>query len=220
MCNAGISWQHPGLTVDGYEKSFGTNHLGHALLIKLLLPKLLMTAKEPDSDVRIIMLSSTSHRDVPKKGILFDELKTTLSHVQHYQRYGQSKLANVLYARSLARKFPTIKSVSVHPGVVDTEMNTQNNEICRDSFFWRTFWFTYRRIAKVRMSLTGSGWLTVEGGAKNQLWASASKDGVVSGTYYEPIGVVGKDSKLSKSEKLEKELWEWTEKQLQEFSSG
>lgn len=216
MCNAGINWVHPGLTVDGYERIFGTNHLGHALLIKLLLPNLLDTANEPGSDVRVISLSSSGHRQAPKEGIIFKDLKTTQSHVKFYMRYGQSKLANILYARSLARKYPTIKIVSVHPGVVDS--NIHSNEVLRDSISWRIFWWNYTCVAKIQTLLTGSGWETPEVGAKTQLWAATGKkDEVVSGTYYAPVGVMGRDSKMSKDEKLMEELWEWTEAQLEKF---
>jgi NAD(P)-dependent dehydrogenase (short-subunit alcohol dehydrogenase family) len=218
MCNAGICWDQPGLTVDGYEKMFGTNHLGHALLIKLLLPTLLKTANELDSDVRIVILSSSAHANNPNKGILFNDLKTAQAKLEFFRRYGQSKLANVLYARSLAQKFPNIKTVSIHPGVVDTDMNAVNNPITRDSRFWHIYSKGYHKVAKVRMLVTGSGWLPVEEGAKNQLWAATgAKEEVVSGTYYVPIAVVGKDSKLSKNEKLGSKLWDWTEAQLEEF---
>src|SRR5262249_20169093 len=54
MCNAGIMAVPAGTTKDGYEIQFGTNHLGHAALIKLLLPTLLSTAEQPESDVRIV----------------------------------------------------------------------------------------------------------------------------------------------------------------------
>ncbi|KAK7018676.1 short-chain alcohol dehydrogenase [Paramarasmius palmivorus] len=64
MCNAGVMALPPGLTKDGYEIQFGTNHLGHALLIRLLLPTLLRTA-ETGSDTRIINLSSQGHAGHP-----------------------------------------------------------------------------------------------------------------------------------------------------------
>jgi NAD(P)-dependent dehydrogenase (short-subunit alcohol dehydrogenase family) len=219
MCNAGISWIHPEATIDGYEKIFGTNHLGHALLIKLLLPNLLKTAAEPGSDVRIIILSSMSHRDPPKEGILFKELKTTLPSIPFATRYAQSKLANVLYARSLAKKYPTIKTVSVHPGFVDKNM--PNQTVLKDEILWQIFWVTVTTVARILMFLTGWGLHTPEDGAKTQLWAATGKkDEVVSGTYYEPVAVTGKDSKLSKDERLMEELWEWTETQLEKFPSS
>ena len=57
-------------------------------------------------------------------------------------------------------------------------------------------------------------------GAYNQLWAATGEKGVakvVSGAYYEPIGVTGKLDKESKSHKLAEELWEWTQKELEAY---
>lgn len=58
----------PGLTKDGYEAQFGTNHVGHFLFTKLLLPTMLKTAEEPNSDVRIVNLSSEGHKFAPSGG--------------------------------------------------------------------------------------------------------------------------------------------------------
>ena len=219
MCNAGISWIHPETTIDGYEMIFGINHLGHALLIKLLLPNLLRSTTEPDSDVRIVILSSMSHREPPKEGIAFRGLKTALPDMPFKTRYAQSKLANVLYARSLAKKYPSIKTVSVHPGFVDTNM--PNRDVLKDSILWRIFWVTVTTVARILMFFTGWGLHTPEDGAKTQLWAAtAEKDEVVSGTYYEPVAVTGKDSKLSNDKKLMEELWDWTEEQLERFPAS
>lgn len=128
VCNAGIMAAPPGLTVDGYELQFQTNHLGHALLIKLLLPTLLQTAEAPDSDVRVICQSSLGFQIAPMGGIRFDSLKTTQEDLSilpdsfgTYYRYGQSKLANILTAAELAKRYPQITAVSVHPGIVDTQ---------------------------------------------------------------------------------------------------
>lgn len=69
MLNAGIMASTPGLTEQGYAIQFGTNHMGHALLTKLLLPVLDKTAKSgTDADVRVVSLSSTAHRMLPKGG--------------------------------------------------------------------------------------------------------------------------------------------------------
>jgi retinol dehydrogenase-12 len=56
--------------------------------------------------------------------------------------------------------------------------------------------------------------VSVEQGAKNQLWA-ATADGVASGVYYVPVGVSGKEGKLLKDKDLIRSLWEWTEKELE-----
>lgn len=125
MNNAGIMACPEGLTKEGYEIQFGTNHVGHALLTKLLLPTLQRTAKgAPEGSVRIVNLSSMGEQMAPKPdGIKFDHLKAPNSGgINTWTRYGQSKLANVLFAKALAKRYPEIVSTSVHPGVVQTEL--------------------------------------------------------------------------------------------------
>lgn len=100
-------------TEDGYEIQFGTNHVGHALLTKLLLPTLLKTAEEPNSDVRVINVASEGHMLAP--GIIYDQ--DTLESYHTFRRYGQSKLANIFHARELQRRYPQITATSLHPGV-------------------------------------------------------------------------------------------------------
>lgn len=58
--NAGIMGQPPSLSVDGYEIQFATNHLGHSMVTKQLLPTLLKTSEDPDADVRVITRKSHS----------------------------------------------------------------------------------------------------------------------------------------------------------------
>ena len=101
---------------------FGVNHLGHALLVKFLLPTLLRTAAQPSEDVRVVLLTSSAHDWAPRGGIAFDSLQNTQAYLTSKQRYGQSKLANILYARETARSYPAIKNVAVYPGAVDTNI--------------------------------------------------------------------------------------------------
>lgn len=75
VLNAGIMRVQSGTTAEGYEIAFGINYLGHALLIKLLMPTLLRTAELPGADVRVVAVSSEGHNLAPKGGILFDKLK-------------------------------------------------------------------------------------------------------------------------------------------------
>jgi len=126
IANAGVMALPPGLTTDGYEIQFGTNHIGHALLLKLLLPTLLSTASQPTSDVRVVFVSSLAFAGHPMGGIVFKDLKSTqdnfLPGTGPWQRYGQSKLANILYAAELARRYGEkgITAVSIHPGTFNT----------------------------------------------------------------------------------------------------
>lgn len=206
MCNAGILQPSgpPGLTEDGFELQFGTNHLGHALLIKLLLPLLLKTA-EPHSDVRIVSTSSDGYRFHSADGIVFEDLRTTQENLRIFgfkslggwTRYFQSKLANIVYATELAKRYPSIKVVAVHPGVIDTELTPR-----------------YLKRTLIKSLILGGELKTPQEGSLNLLWAATGK-GVESGQYYEPVGIVGKRTKKSKDEKLAKELWDWTQEQLE-----
>lgn len=77
MCNAGIMATPPALSKDGYEIQFATNHLGHAMLIRQLLPVMLKTANSPNSDVRIVCLTSDGWKGHPGKGVSFSTIRTT-----------------------------------------------------------------------------------------------------------------------------------------------
>jgi len=200
MLNAGIMNVPPGTTKDGYEVQFGTNHVGHALLTKLLLPLILKTADQ-HGGARITVLSSNAHTMAPKTGIEFDSLKTaSIGSMGGWARYGQSKLANILYAKELAKKYPQLTVTAIHPGIVKTNLATTMKE---------TSWLG-ALMATLFLPLVT---VNVQTGTLNQLWGSVSKN-VVSGTYYEPIGLTGKGSPLTEDEALAKRLWEWTEKEL------
>jgi NAD(P)-dependent dehydrogenase (short-subunit alcohol dehydrogenase family) len=207
MCNAGIMALPPGLTKDGYEIQFGTNHVGHALLIKLLLPTLLKTADEPGADVRIVCLTSRGYGLHPSGGIHFKDLHTSQENIglfAPWRRYGQSKLANLLYAAELARRYPKITSVSIHPGVYSTGLVGTLG-------FWKRTLIYLTNLGNVKDAADGTG---------NQLWAATGdKSGIVNGAYYVPIGVLGPLDGDAKSEKLAAELWEWTENEMKGYQS-
>lgn len=206
--NAGIMALPPSLTKDGYEIQFGTNHLGHAYLIKLLLPLMLKTAEEPNSDVRIINMSSIAYKQAPKQGIAFDTLKTTQDGLGgmipggKWCRYGQSKLANMLYARELAKRYPTIKTVSVHPGFIKTDLFSA---------------VSFATALPVRIAVPlGDGWTPVAEGPYNQTWAGTTpRANLEDGAYYVPIAKKGSlDTNQSRDDRLAEDLWNWTEKEL------
>lgn len=121
--NAGIMMTPEGLTKDGYEIQFGTNVLGPALSTQLLLPTLRKTAKENNAQARMVMLSSAAHARAPSDVYKFDELRTTASHRHTTERYTTSKLANLHYARALAKRETDAKIVPVHPGMVATNLH-------------------------------------------------------------------------------------------------
>ncbi|KPI42510.1 putative oxido [Cyphellophora attinorum] len=123
MNNGGIMAVPEGLTVEGYEIHFGTNHMGHALLTKLLMPLLLKTSDLPGADVRIVNLTSIAQEQLaPTAGFLPSEAKTTMPNRGTWERYGHSKLANVLFTKALSQRYPQLTCVAVHPGGVKTDL--------------------------------------------------------------------------------------------------
>jgi NAD(P)-dependent dehydrogenase (short-subunit alcohol dehydrogenase family) len=188
-------------TAEGYEAQFGTNHIGHALLTKLMLPTLIKTAELPGSDVRIINVTSIGHGMAPSGGIIFDTEK--LCKHSQFRQYGQSKLANILFAKGLAKRFPQITSVAVHPGLILTDLYLAKDK----SNFIVKLAMTY--IAPLLFQLPKHG-------AYNQLWAAtAPSNKVVNGGYYIPVGKKTGGSNYSRDEDLADTLWDWTEDQFE-----
>lgn len=211
--NAGIMAHPPGLTQDGYEVQFGTNHMGHFLLTRELMPLLQSTAK-PGADVRIVNLSSVGHKFAPTGGFLPEAAKTDMASYTSWTRYGQSKLANVLFTNELARRYPNITSVTVHPGGVNTNLATE----VKNNNAWINFF--YGPIQSLVTSTPAQGALT-------QTWASvaplakgepdahwARKPRVVQGEYYQPVAATGGRSKDARNSELAKKLWEWSEAEV------
>jgi NAD(P)-dependent dehydrogenase (short-subunit alcohol dehydrogenase family) len=200
MCNAGVMALPPGLSKDGYEIQFATNHLGHALLT---------------ADVRIVNLSSTAHATTPKGGIEFSTLKTPQESLgpiyqpRKFTRYGQSKLANLLYTTELAKRYPAITSIAVHPGFVKTNMTTRTSFLNRQVV----------AMAKLASLASGGKSLSFEEGPYNQTWAATTpKENVKTGAYYEPIGtLVVPTTNFGNASSLAERLYDWTEKELTEF---
>ncbi len=115
--NAGVMASPHRQTADGFELQLGTNHLGHFALTGRLLGRLLATPA-----ARVVTVSSTAH----KFGrIDFDDLQSERSY-QRWPAYGQSKLANLLFALELDRRLRTagadLLSVAAHPGYAATNL--------------------------------------------------------------------------------------------------
>jgi len=211
MNNAGIIAKPAVLSTDGFEIQFATNHLGHAMLTRELMPILLKTAKEPSSDVRVVSNTSAGyefHRAI-KGGISFDELDagSTMSRMLlgAWIRYGQSKLANILFAAELARRHPGLTSIAIHPGLVKMPMNTEM------AGWSKTF-------VNVTSRIPGERWLEPHEGVLNQLWcaAGANKEALRNGGYYTPGGIdsTEKLTAEARDEDLAGRLWKWTEEVL------
>jgi len=123
--NAGIMACPYQKTKDGFEMQFGCNHLSHFLLMTLLTPLLLETAKKTNKPSRFVALSScasaqTTLATKENPTIDFDDPNWETREYDESMAYGQSKFANYLHARGASLKHPSDKllSTSVHPGWV------------------------------------------------------------------------------------------------------
>ncbi|WP_139187745.1 oxidoreductase [Bacillus tuaregi] len=115
--NAGVMMPAYAKTRDGFELQFGSNHLGHFALTGQLLPLLKHTA-----DSRVVTVSSLAHKG---SKILFNNLDGSMGY-KKFQFYGQSKLANLMFARELDKRLKAAgletKSLACHPGISATNL--------------------------------------------------------------------------------------------------
>ncbi|MBC8068610.1 MAG: SDR family oxidoreductase, partial [Deltaproteobacteria bacterium] len=123
ICNAGIMALPKLETKHGFELQFFTNHIGHFILVTGLLDQL-----APDG--RVVMLSSDVHKIAPKAGIELDNLDGARGY-GGWRNYGQSKLANILFAKQLTRRFAGTQRTAnaVHPGVIATNLSRHMNPV-------------------------------------------------------------------------------------------
>lgn len=114
--NAGLILRRRTVTEEGFEATFGINHLGHFLLTDLLLDRL-----QASAPARVVVVASDAHQSA-KRGLDFDDLQST-RHYRFTKVYGKSKLANIYFARELARRLEGtgVTSNSLHPGFVRSE---------------------------------------------------------------------------------------------------
>jgi NAD(P)-dependent dehydrogenase (short-subunit alcohol dehydrogenase family) len=187
--NAGLAGQRS-LTKDGFEIQFGTNHLGHYLLTRLLLDRIVESGP-----ARIVNVSSDSHYSA--KSIDWDAQRQTTRSITGMKEYAVSKLANVLFTKELARRLEgkRVTAYALHPGVVATDV-------------WRRVPGPLRWAIKRFM-------ITPEAGAQATLrCATAPELAEESGRYYGVGGKERKPSKLSEDAALAAELWKrsaaWT----------
>jgi len=158
--------------VHGVEKHFAINHLGHFILTNRLMDRLYIS-----SQGRIVNVASrAAYRDAPADGIMFDDLGMVREYSDSLA-YGQSKLANVLFSLKLAEllRGTRITTNSLHPGVVNTDIDRNLNPITRFGFGLLT-------------ALSGK---TIEEGAATSCYvATSGKLGNVSGRYFEDCDAI------------------------------
>ena len=173
ICNAGYrGGGNERQLINGVEKHFVINHLGHVILINRLMERLYLAWQG-----RIVIVASrAAYRDAPEEGILFDDLAMTRGYGDA-AAYGHSKLANVLCSLQLGRilRGTRITCNALHPGVIKTDLDRNL------SAFSRFAWGAY-------VKLRGK---SVEQGAATSCYvATSGRLGTTSGRYFEDCDAV------------------------------
>jgi WW domain-containing oxidoreductase len=115
ICNAGLFLMKWAETEEGFERTFGVCHIGHFLLARCLMPRLL-ASRAP----RIVMVSSVAHESAAK--LDFDQLPMKKAKFRGMAAYGQAKLCNVLMAKELQSRYGKrgLTACALHPGTLVT----------------------------------------------------------------------------------------------------
>jgi NAD(P)-dependent dehydrogenase (short-subunit alcohol dehydrogenase family) len=186
--NAGLAGQR-GTTKDGFETTFGVNHLGHFLLTGLLMPRLRAAAP-----ARIVNVASRAH--IRAKGIDFDALRRPTATVTGFPEYCVSKLCNVLFSRLHGERLSGtgITTYAVHPGVIASDI-------------WRRVPPPFRWLIKAFMK-------TNEEGAQTSVYCATSPDVAQHTGRYYADNQEKRVAKLALDDALATRLWdlsvEWT----------
>jgi dehydrogenase/reductase SDR family protein 13 len=181
--NAGLAGS-TGRTKDGFQLTFGTNHLGPFALTEMLLP-LLSAAPQG----RIVNVASEAHRGA--KGIDWEALRAFGKGL--FKEYSVSKLMNILYAKDLTRRLvgTRVTTYSLHPGVVASDI-------------WRKLPAPVMAIAKLFM-------ISNEKGAQTSVYCATSPEvATASGRYYDKSREK-EPTALARDENLARELYEWSD---------
>jgi len=163
MNNAGVMACPFGHTADGFEMQFGTNHLGHFELTRLLEP-----AVVAGDDPRIVILSSAAHgiADVD-----LDDPGFERSDYDAWVAYGRSKSANALHALALSQRLDGVLSLSVHPGGIMTNLGRHLNDDLMNQMLDRA-----KERAEASDESGGMQFKSIPQGAATQVWAATSPD--------------------------------------------
>ena len=156
IANAGVMACPKGLTSDGFETQFGTNHLGHFVLVNRIAALM-----QPGS--RLVNLSSSGHRfaDVDLEDPNFDHTPYA-----EFVAYGRSKTANVLFAVEFDRRHKAdgVRATAVHPGGIQTELGRYMTQEVRDGLL--------ASIAATQApGAPAFSWKTIPQGAATSVWA-------------------------------------------------
>lgn len=185
VCNAGIMALPKRTLQHGYELQFFTNHVGHFLLVTELMDSL-------TDDGRVVITSSEAHKQAPRVGVELDNLDAARKY-SGWRNYGQSKFANILFAKGLAKRFQGTGRTanSLHPGVIHTNLARHMNSL-----------------TDVGMKIVGPLVLkTIPQGAATQTYLAAHPDGSkYNGEYFKDCNP-GKPRRPANDAALAERFW-------------
>ena len=206
-------------TKDGFEYHIGVNHVAHTYLTKLLLTKLQESAPS-----RVVSVSSLAEQNSYDEGIVFDQWVPVNGEMpERYEdgnAYGQSKLANLLFAAELASRLngTGVTAYALHPGVIETELGRYLEPVMEEQMqaSGKLAFYVQRAFA----TLFTSAFFSAKDGALTQLHlATAPAEELVNGAMYHPIGRVTQPGHPQAQNKtLQAMLWDETEKAIEQRS--
>ena len=172
IANAGVMATPFGHTVDGFETQFGTNHLGHFVLVNRI-------AKLLRAGGRLVNLASSGHRF---SNVNLDDPNFERTPYDPFLAYGRSKTANILFAVAFDQRHRgrDIRAAAVHPGVIQTELGRHMDPATLKAM-----------MAQLEKQLAAEGkssfpWKTIPQGAATSIWAAVvAPSGEIGGKYCE-----------------------------------
>jgi len=190
--NAGLQLKQRTTTKQSFETTFGVNHLGHFLLTDLLLDRLRTSAP-----ARIVNLSSVGH-NFAFGGLPWDDLQHETTRYTANGAYCESKLANILFTRELARRLPPeeVTANACHPGAVRSEFGSSEDM----GRFYGAF-----------MKFAGLFEISSKSGARTPIYLASSPDveGKTGGYYVRRR--LHRGSKRSRDADAARRLWDVSE---------
>ena len=197
--NAGVMFTPFSRTADGFELQFGTNHLGHFLLTRLLTPLLVRSAP-----ARVVTLSSAGH---VMSDIHWDDPNYERRPYDKFEAYGQSKTANILFTVELERRLGPrgVHAYAVHPGMVATNLA---RHMSRDDL--KEFLARRRPAGSEEGALPPL--LEPEEGAVTTLWAATSPELAGRGGVYLADCAVAEPAPYARDPDAARRLWELSER--------